>query len=118
MFGSANIRASKPCALGAIFASAEEATGVTSPFKFSFLGIISISIKSSLAFERLRCCTNQLTNWFDKARTARPRLVSLWELQLVAGICRFGTEYEFGITELAHLRNIETCQFRFRRNSL
>ena len=38
--------------------------------------------------------------------------------QLVARICGFRPEDEFGITELAHLRHIETCQLCFRRNSL
>src|SRR5258706_16044654 len=39
-------------------------------------------------------------------------------IKLVTGICRFRTEHKFGVTELAHLRNIETRQLRFYRNSL
>src|SRR6266853_3512306 len=39
-------------------------------------------------------------------------------MQLVTGICRFRAEHEFGITELAHLRNVEPCKLRLYRNSL
>ena len=59
-----------------------------------------------------------LQNLFGKARRDNHALPNLYSPFSVPGIYGFRTEHEFGITELAHLRNIETCQLCFCRNTL